>query len=203
MNVGILEVWHHTYTTFARNNEDIGSYAGRKWDECIVLWLLKITIHNLNEVNWTTVTAFGRKTMFLFCFLFFFATGLSIIKTRHHNVAVENYVLIAYVKKNIFNRIKCAHLALKIWNKVIIFIIETGCLDQAAWSSSSHLTSSRGENYWQLCLMLRIKWLTEVQLDTSVLVTHFKLLWQRKRMTEERAEGSKTNRAQLVSEAAG
>ena len=43
----------------------------------------------------------------------------------------------------------------------------------------------------------------EVQPDSLVLVTHFKLLWQRKRMTKERAEGSKRNQAQLVSEAAG
>lgn len=39
---------------------------------------------------------------------------------------------------------------------IIIIIIETGCLDQAAWSSSRHRTSSQRENYAQLYLMLII-----------------------------------------------
>lgn len=79
----------------------------------------------------------------------------------------------------------------------ITITAESGCLDEAAWSSSSHLTSSPGENYWQFCFMLKILYLTEL------LVTRLKLLRQRKRMTEERAEGSNMSGARLESKAAG
>lgn len=82
-------------------------------------------------------------------------------------------------------------------NKVNITVTVNGCLDRAAWSSSSHLTSSPGENYWQFCFMLKILWLTEL------LVTRLKLSQQRKRTTEERAEDSNMNGAQLESVAAG